>query len=1367
MPSDRISTGLPRAAARPHARRPRVFYVATLLFLSLFAARPMAALDPNKAPGEYIIRNWAEEDGLPHRLVLALYETRDGYIWLGTQDGLARFDGVHFTVFNSVNTPAIVESSMRAMVETRDGTLWIATLRSDLLRIKAGHFERMTGWLPESWTRGGVRDLFLDSKGILWFTTGDGVGRLGENGQPQILSPAVMPTDLNYVRRRIVEDNSGRLWISASDGVRSVQGGRVSPPLKIGSARALYVASDGTLWVGLDGQGINRFRPGDPNPDRLPLPFSSANLRVTVIRSDRHGNVWVGTTSGLYRLQPQLGDAAEGLLGDAEVEDLLEDSHGNLWVATRSGLVQIKDPPFRSLAAGKGLQEATALVEDRKGTIWFTTSQPPYLQKVQDGIAVPAAGPLPDGIQTVFEDRRGRMLLGCNGGLYYLRDKTWLPFPESPRQTIMAIADDGAGTLWVADEGGSVHRLSGSGTKSFGRTEGLSGNRIERLYVTREGNAWIPTHDGVYRIQDGQVVEIHLGEGSAWRYVRHVSEDADGTLWIGSRGGLTRIKGGQMRSFGVADGLPDPIVHSVVDDLKGQLWVGCSKGIYRVAKADFDRIAAGQSRSVDAVLYERGDGILMGQAWSNSALRARDGSLWFPTRRGVVSIPATRLETRSAPPPVFIESAILNGKVCETRNIVDVEPGEGRLEFRFASLSFDAPHRTLFLYKLEGLDPTWREVQGQREAIYANVSAGRYIFRVMARNAEGVWNREGAAFTFVIQPHWYETWWWYSLIAFGLLGLASGGHYWRVRNLRSRERELAQRVEERTLELQREVAERAAAEEAVRLLASGLEERIKERTAELEATKVHLENDIDVRRQTEEALSAEKERLAVTLRSIGDAVIATDVQGHIVLMNRVAEELTGWTQAEAARRPLSEVFRLADRWTRKPIPNPVEAVIRAGAPKDLPDHALLFCRDGRERLVADSAAPIYDGQSRIAGAVLVFRDVTERRRTEEQLANADKLASVGILAAGIAHDFNNLLTGIFGYIDLARASCPEGSGVYERLSKALEILNRAHGLSSQLLTFTAGGAPVTSPTDVAILIHNSVRFSLAGSNVTCDIAIPDGLWLCTIDAGQIGQVIDNLVINARQAMPAGGRIKVEASNVTISDDLILPAGRYVLVSIADRGGGIPPEHRGRIFDPFFTTKPKGSGLGLATVHSIIKRHRGHIEFDSTVGEGTTFRIYLPVATSGPPPDLIHTDASGALSGRVLVMDDQEFVRDVACACLRSLGLRPEAVPDGHAALELFRASLDSNDPFDLVILDLTIAGSMGGVETLSKLRQLQPSIKAIASSGYSSDPVMAAPMDFGFKGALAKPYTIEGMARVISQSLGAELGKDKARSAEL
>jgi signal transduction histidine kinase/CheY-like chemotaxis protein len=447
------------------------------------------------------------------------------------------------------------------------------------------------------------------------------------------------------------------------------------------------------------------------------------------------------------------------------------------------------------------------------------------------------------------------------------------------------------------------------------------------------------------------------------------------------------------------------------------------------------------------------------------------------------------------------------------------------------------------------------------------------------------------------------------------------------------------------------------------------------------------------------------------------------------------------------------VFRVVDRWTRSPLPDPVAAVIEAATVIDLPEQALLLARDGRERLIADSAAPIRDQASRVTGVVLVFRDVTEKKRTEEHLANAGKLESIGILAAGIAHDFNNLLTGVFGYIDLARHRAPPGDVVHDRLSRALEVLDRARGLAGQLLTFSSGGLPVTAPAEVGSLLRNVARFALAGSNVTADLLIPEGLWLCQIDAGQIGQVIDNLLINARQAMPQGGRVEIRAENVSQDAVPVLPAGRYVRVSIKDRGVGIPVELRSRIFDPFFSTKAGGSGLGLATAHSIVKRHGGHIEFDSVVGVGTTFHVFLPVAGTEAPPDRGDRDETCPLRGRVLVMDDEGVVREVLGESLRGLGLEVETVVDGVAAVESIRAALAAGTPFDLAILDLTIAGGMGGVETLAQIRRLQPSLRAIASSGYSSDPVMAEPSKFGFQAILAKPYAIADLSRTLRSLL--------------
>jgi CheY-like chemotaxis protein len=295
--------------------------------------------------------------------------------------------------------------------------------------------------------------------------------------------------------------------------------------------------------------------------------------------------------------------------------------------------------------------------------------------------------------------------------------------------------------------------------------------------------------------------------------------------------------------------------------------------------------------------------------------------------------------------------------------------------------------------------------------------------------------------------------------------------------------------------------------------------------------------------------------------------------------------------------------------------------------------------------------------------------------------------------------------------------------------------------------------PITAPADVGSLLRNVARFALAGSNVSADLSIPDDLWLCEIDAGQMGQVIDNLLINARQAMPQGGRIEIRAENVIQEPGSFVPAGRHVRVSIKDRGMGIPVELRSRIFDPFFSTKAGGSGLGLATAHSIVKRHGGHIEFDSVVGLGTTFRLLLPVTAAESVPTRAGPEEVRSFQGRVLVMDDEAVVRDVLRESLEGLGLQAEVVADGVAAVESVRSALAARDPFDVVILDLTIAGGMGGVETLAQLRTLDPSLRAIASSGYSSDPVMADPSKFGFQATLAKPYAIADLSRTLGPLL--------------
>jgi len=511
--------------------------------------------------------------------------------------------------------------------------------------------------------------------------------------------------------------------------------------------------------------------------------------------------------------------------------------------------------------------------------------------------------------------------------------------------------------------------------------------------------------------------------------------------------------------------------------------------------------------------------------------------------------------------------------------------------------------------------------------------------------------------------------------------------------------------------------------------------------------------DLTDRVRAEQAVADERERLAVTLRSIGDGVIATDTEGRIVLLNQVAETLTGWSQAAAAGQPLSEVFRLLERPGGAPIPDPLEHV-RGRPASALPERATLWARDGRELRVSDSAAPILDREGRAIGHVLVFRDVTESERRDEALARAQRIESLAVLAGGIAHDFNNLLTGIQANVSFARTE-GEAAARDEALADVEAATTRATALTRQLLTFSKGGAPVKRIVDLAAVIRESATFSVHGSRAICQFDLAPDLWPAEVDPGQIGQVIQNLVLNAVEAMPDGGRIRLEAVNVRTPGGGGAAAGCSVRIRVTDEGTGIPAELAPRVFDPFFTTKRQGTGLGLAVCQSIVSRHGGLIDFRALPGQGTTFELLLPAVPGARP----RPDAAGggrrSHAGRVLVMDDEELLRRAAARIFSSLGCEVTTAADGREAVELFRAARAAGAPFDGVILDLTVPGGMGGVETLARLREIDPGVKAIVSSGYSNDPIMADRRGHGFAAVLVKPYGTAEAERALAAVLPA------------
>ena len=522
---------------------------------------------------------------------------------------------------------------------------------------------------------------------------------------------------------------------------------------------------------------------------------------------------------------------------------------------------------------------------------------------------------------------------------------------------------------------------------------------------------------------------------------------------------------------------------------------------------------------------------------------------------------------------------------------------------------------------------------------------------------------------------------------------------------------------------------------------------------------VAMVRDVTERKRFEQEIAAEKESLAVTLRSIGDGVITTDVQGKIIMINNAGETLTGWTSREAIGQPLKAVFNVAidlaaqARAQRSGYRNEAQSILLS-----LPENATLTGRDGVEHVIEQVASPIRDSKNEVAGVVLVFRDITERQRNEAERRKAETLEQLGLLAGGIAHDFNNLLTAIIGNISLASLILPPDDEMATRLNDAKNASLRARDLAQQLLTFARGGAPIKKTASIGKLIQDTVSFSLRGTHSRSEFQFGADLWPAEIDPGQISQVVANLVVNADQAMPSGGTLRVSCDNFSYNSDTtpvipdLLP-GDYIRITIRDEGMGIPENYLKRIFDPYFTTKPKGNGLGLATTYSIMKNHNGLITVESEVHVGSTFALYLPASKHQEipvePPRQMSEVISG--TGRVLIVDDEEAIRALVDFTLTRLGYEVTQAESALEGVNIYRQRLEASERFDVVILDLTLPGGMGGKEALKKLIEIDPTVNAIVSSGYAMDATMSRYQDYGFRGVIAKPYEAAELGRIVHE----------------
>lgn len=505
--------------------------------------------------------------------------------------------------------------------------------------------------------------------------------------------------------------------------------------------------------------------------------------------------------------------------------------------------------------------------------------------------------------------------------------------------------------------------------------------------------------------------------------------------------------------------------------------------------------------------------------------------------------------------------------------------------------------------------------------------------------------------------------------------------------------------------------------------------------------------EIAERNQARVALQESARAMTEILEKTTDAFFAVDREWKFIYLNPEAETLLGRRRDEVIGKEL---------WKEFPQLN--------GSPFEVNYRRVMTEQMPVEFEASDAAGKVWlemHAYPSGGGVSVFFRDVTERKRAEEERLTTDKLESLGTLAGGIAHDLNNILTVISGNIGLAQIEVPsDANSLLSFLSKAGQAAEHAAHLSSQLLTFSKGGAPLKRIASVSDLLAQAAEISLYGSSLRADLDIPVDLWKAEVDPGQIEQVINALMINAREAMPHGGAVRISACNVELEDKpgALLPAGRYIKITITDRGRGIEPELATKIFDPYFTTKPTGSGLGLAISYSIVKKHGGMLHLESSSPEGSTFAFYLPAdhGVGGPGPRITRRPFRFNHQ-RILVMDDEAAIREITSDLLGTLGFEVTAVPDGLEAVKIYERALRAGENFQAVILDATVRGGMGGLATIARLRSLDPKVTAIICSGYSDEAALSEFLTYGFRGALPKPFTRRELADVLQRAF--EAGK--------
>jgi PAS domain S-box-containing protein len=1143
------------------------------------------ALEPTHALSQYLQTVWRAGDaGLPVNSIAALAQSRDGYLWVATSEGLARFDGVRFVTFDKRTHPEMRDAQIGAIVEDRKGRLWIATANA-LLKKDGEVFTRYTA--ADGLPLGAIFGLAVDHDDTVWVSARDGLKRIRRDRIERVTDgPLNAPTPFTG---RVYVARDGAVWVGTAAGAFVLRSGRWSSVPLPGHARVPLVRSIGedhlgNVWFGTN-DGLDRIGPSGP----LHYPTTNAFPGpITYILEDSDHNLWLGTSDrGLHRLRDgrlETFGSQEGLTG-VRVTAIVEGREGELWVATNlSGLNRLRDAPLVAFTRneGMGANVVGPIAEGPPGVMWFGTAEGGVTR--YDGksfrIFTMKDGLTSNYIPSILIDHEQTLWLGAaSRGLDRLRDGkgTHVRETDGLAGNFIAVArEHPAGTIWIGSEKGLTRYDRGRGTLTrFGKAEGLSDTPVRVIEVARGGGLWIGDGDGqLFRYDGARFIRIPLPAAIRGMEVTSIHEDDDGTLWVGTGGaGVVVIRHGRAVLCAARSGMYDETVLAIASDRLGNIWMTCNRGIFRVRRSEVFDYVDGRRPSFMSVAYGVKDGMRNPECIQSSrgALLASDGTLWFATTEGAVHVDPRRVMATPKVPGVAIESVRIDGVPANGGGMLRLSAGLHALEVDYGVLTLRVPHRVRFRYMLEGRDSQWVNADLRRTAQYADLRPGTYRFRVEATDENGVWTSRAPELTIVQEPRFRDTMTFALLVAAVIALSVVGAHRLRVGALHRRQAELVRVVDERT-------------------------EQLRCALADLRQTNVHLET----AKQIAEELS---QRNALILDAAAEGIFGLDADGTVSFINSAGAEMLGWT-ADALMGSHLHALLHADALSDA-VGDDCAVCDASGAHPRADTPVRFRTRAGDSVPVEYTSNAIRDLDGRLIGVVVTFRNISDRLAVEQMKDE---------FVATVSHELRTPLTAILGALGLIDkgAAGPMTAKMQRMVKIALTNSDRLLRLVNDILDSErlVSGRVVLKPSQVDALelmqhAADVLQTTADAAGVRIEVAAVD--LTLHADGDRILQTLTNLIGNALKFSPRGEAVRLGAEL----------RGTDVIFHVADRGRGIPAEKLQLVFERFRqveagdATQKGGSGLGLAICRSIAEAHGGRIWVESELGHGSTFFLALP------------------------------------------------------------------------------------------------------------------------------------------------------------